>query len=253
MKPIVVSYPRTGSKIITDIVYNYSRQYFKSEGCLQEFLLTGWYRQDNFRFENNKILGEYTNLPKNLWTTSSQKKTADETLKERISWLSQNPNYVFKLMVNPRVPELVYNYCLNNFDCIFLERKDNLRSFLSFLFLSETKHHYEIGSLALKKENTKIQFHENLANTWIWDYNKFQKLKDNCKSIVYEDLLINGNISEDLTLQHLGWNVDSNFVPLQYSTIATPYEDNLLEYFVNPNQVIDYIKRYNDIFKSTMF
>lgn len=254
MLPIVVSYPRTGSKIVTDIVYNYSKQYFSSEGCLQEFLLPGWYRQDNFKFQNHKIVGQYVDLPKELWHTIHNHRPINEILDERISWLENNPNYVFKLMVNPRVPNTVYKYCLDTFDCIFLERKDTVRSFLSFLFLSETKHHHEVGSNTLEKAKTKIRFYEMLAETWVWDYNTFNQLKSQSKkskSIIYEDLLDNNQVSESILLQKLGWKTTNDFVPCKFQTIATPYADsNLLDYFTNPNEVISFMKKHNSIFKS---
>lgn len=257
MNPVVVAYPRTGSKIITDIVFNYSKQYFGSERCLQEFLLPAWYRVDNFVFEDNHILGEYKNLPKELWETNKNIRPINEVIEERISWLKQNPKYVFKLMVNPRLPESTYEFCLNNFDCIFVERKDIVRSFLSFFFLAETQHHHEIDAKKLYKSETKIQFYEKLANTWVWDYSKFCELKNkvkNKKEITYEDVLVNGQVSENLVLNKLNWDIDNNFVPTQLTTIPTPYEDeNLLSYFLNPDDVINFIKKNHYIFKEINF
>jgi len=55
MNPIVVAYPRSGSEIITDIVFNYASQIWRSERCLQEFLLMTFFRDNNFEFIDNKI------------------------------------------------------------------------------------------------------------------------------------------------------------------------------------------------------
>lgn len=57
MHPIVVAYPRSGSEILTNIVFNYSKQIWNSERCLQEFLLVTFFRDYHFSFVNNKIEG----------------------------------------------------------------------------------------------------------------------------------------------------------------------------------------------------
>lgn len=257
MTPIIVTYPRTGSKIITDIIYNYSKQYFNSEGCLQEFLLPAVYRKDNFSFKNNKIEGNYENLPKELWSNNYLDRGIHEILDERISWLEKNPNYVFKLMIHHKFPESVYDYCFGKFDCIFLQRNNTLRSFLSLLFLSEIKHHHEIGTKPISKLEIKIPFHERIAVTWVYDYYKFNMLRarhPNLPCLTYEEVLTANEVDEQKILNFLSWPKKESYNKLKFTTIPTPYEDeDLLSYFQNKNEVIDFIKKFPDIFKQINF
>ena len=67
MHPIIVAYPRSGSEILTNIVFNYSKQIWNSERCLQEFLLVTFFRDYDFSFVNNKIEGTYWGLTKDKW------------------------------------------------------------------------------------------------------------------------------------------------------------------------------------------
>ena len=136
MHPIVVAYPRSGSEILTNIVFNYAYQVWNSERCLQEFLLVTFFRDYNFSFVNNKIEGSYWSIPKDQWNEhwNSIKDKIYKISQERIYWLQSNPNYVFKLITTPRLTDAQYDWCLKNFHCIFIQRNDKIRSFLSFYF-----------------------------------------------------------------------------------------------------------------------
>ena len=94
MNPIVVAYPRSGSEVLTDIIFNYSRQIWDSERCLQEFLLVTFFRDYNFTFVDNKIQGSYWSLPKDQWPANwdKMKDKVYDIVQERISWLKSNPN-----------------------------------------------------------------------------------------------------------------------------------------------------------------
>ena len=254
MHPIVVAYPRSGSEILTNIVFNYAYQVWNSERCLQEFLLVTFFRSYDFSFVHNKIEGSYWSIPKDQWNEhwNSIKDKTFEISQERIHWLQSNPNYVFKLITTPRLTDAQYDWCLKNFHCIFIQRNDKIRSFLSFLFLYHVGTHHALDADAIKKQNLKIKFDTNFAKLWVWDYKKYNLLRDSStdKSIlVYEDLLVDGAISEDKILKTLGWEIPKDYKFYKFQTKPTPYEDDdIINYFENKDEVLDYIKSLPEIF-----
>jgi hypothetical protein len=254
MNPIVVAYPRSGSEILTDIVFNYASQLWKSERCLQEFLLITFFRDNNFEFINNKIEGMYWSLSKDQWPShwNKIKDTVSSTVDQRISWLTKNPNYVFKLITNPRVTDNQYKWCIENFHCVFVERRDKIRSFLSYLFLPYIGTHHRIDSDAITKEKLKIKMNIDLANQWIWNYKKFNELSaqsTNKSLLVYEDIMTDHGVDEEKILQILNWPIPSNYQFYKFKTKPTPYEDNdLLNYFEDKESILAYIKVNSDVF-----
>jgi hypothetical protein len=254
MNPIVVAYPRSGSEIITDIVFNYASQVWKSERCLQEFLLVTFFRDNNFQFIDNKIEGNYWSLPNNQWEShwNNIKDTVPSTVDQRISWLTKNPNYVFKLITNPRVTDQQYKQCIENFHCVFLERKDKVRSFLSYLFLPYIGTHHKIDSDTITKEKLKIKMDIGLAGKWIWNYKKFNELlsqSTNKSLLVYEDILTDHSVDEEKILETLNWPIPVNYQFYKFKTKPTPYEDNdLLNYFEDRDLVLEYIRTNSVVF-----
>jgi len=254
MNPIVVAYPRSGSEIITDIVFNYASQVWKSERCLQEFLLVTFFRDNNFQFIDNKIEGNYWSLPKEQWEShwNNIKDTVSSTVDQRISWLIKNPNYVFKLITNPRVTDDQYKQCIENFHCVFVERKDKIRSFLSYLFLPYIGTHHKIDSDTITKEKLKIKMDIGLAGKWIWNYKKFNKLflqSTNKSLLVYEDIVTAYGVDEEKILKTLNWPIPENYQFYKFKTKPTPYEDNdLLNYFEDKDLVLEYIRINSDVF-----
>ena len=254
MNPIVVAYPRSGSEVVTDIVFNYARQVWNSERCLQEFLLMTFFRDNNFEFIDNKIKGTYWALPKDQWEGhwSKIKDSISSKVDQRISWLAENPNYVFKLITTPHVNDDQYKWCIENFHCVFVHRRDKVRSFLSYLFLPHIGTHHSIDSNAITLEKLKIKMDPGLANKWIWNYKKFNKLLEqstNKSLIVYEDIITNRGIDEETILKTLGWEIPPGYQFYEFKTKPTPYEDNdLLNYFQDKDLVLEYIKINSDVF-----
>lgn len=258
MNPIVVAYPRSGSEILTDIIFNYSRQIWDSERCLQEFLLVTFFRDYNFTFVDNKIQGSYWSLPKDQWPANWDKikNKVYNIVQERISWLKSNPNYVFKLITTPRLTNIQYIWCIENYHCVFIERKDKIRSFLSFQFLPHIGTHHLLESPSIIKQDLTVKFNTELADIWIWDYKKYYellKIAPNKSRLIYEDILDQGTISEEKILKNLGWNIPSNYEFYNSLTKPTPYDDDeILNYFENKNEVLEYIKKMSDIFGTNL-
>ena len=254
MNPIVVAYPRSGSEIITDIVFNYARQVWNSERCLQEFLLMTFFRDNNFEFIDNKIEGTYWSLPKDQWESHwiKIKASIPSKVDQRISWLTANPNYVFKLITTPWVNDNQYKWCIENFHCVFVERKDKIRSFLSYLFLPYISTHHSINSDTIKKEKLKVKMDVGLANKWIWNYKKFNELltqSTNKSLLVYEDIVTDYGVDEEKILKILSWPIPPDYEFYKFNTKPTPYEDNdLLNYFEDKELVLNYIKTNSDVF-----
>lgn len=254
MNPIVVAYPRSGSEVVTDIIFNYASQVWKSERCLQEFLLVTFFRDNNFEFIDKKIEGTYWSLSNDQWAShwNKIKNTISSTVDQRISWLTENPNYVFKLITTPHVTDTQYNWCIENFHCVFVQRRDKIRSFLSYLFLPYVGTHHRIDSNPITLEKLKIKMDSGLANKWIWNYKKFNNLLEqstNKSVLVYEDIISDQGIDERKILQMLNWPIPPNYQFYKFKTKPTPYEDNdLINYFEDKESVLDYIKVNSDIF-----
>ena len=253
MHPIVVAYPRSGSEILTDIIFNYSSQVWGSERCLQEFLLVTFFRDNNFSFENNKINGNYWTLPREQWqhNWATLRDRIESISQQRLNWLKENPNYVFKLITTPKITDAQYTWCLNNFDPIFIQRRDKVRSLISYLFLPYIGLHHSLEKEEIKTDQVKVKFDKETADLWIWNFKKFNTLLAESKDknlLTYEDLLTNNSIDEVKVLESLGWEIPNDYQFYKYKTKPTPYEDeDLLNYFVDREQVQDYIDSHKDI------
>jgi hypothetical protein len=217
-------------------------------------LLVTFFRDYNFSFVNNKIEGSYWTLPKDKWSNqwSNIKDKIHDISQERISWLNSNPNYVFKLITTPKLTNDQYDWCLKNYHCIFIQRKDKIRSFLSFLFLYHIGTHHLLDAKIIKKENLKIKFDVSFADTWIWDYKKYIELLNrstNKSVLIYEDTLSQGIVSEEKILKNLGWEIPQDYEFYKFQTKPTPYEDeDIINYFENKDEVLSYIKQYSEVF-----
>ncbi len=213
-----------------------------------------FFRDNNFEFVDNKIKGTYWALPKDQWEGhwSKIKDSISSKVDQRISWLAENPNYVFKLITTPHVNDDQYKWCIENFHCVFVHRRDKVRSFLSYLFLPHIGTHHSIDSNAITLEKLKIKMDPGLANKWIWNYKKFNKLLEqstNKSLIVYEDIITNRGIDEETILKTLGWEIPPGYQFYEFKTKPTPYEDNdLLNYFQDKDLVLEYIKINSDVF-----
>lgn len=253
MNPIVVAYPRSGSEILTNIIFNYASQVWGSERCLQEFLLVTFFRKDNFSFLDNKIQGNYWPLPKDQWQSNwfNLNDKVFDISQQRIEWLKLNPKYVFKLITTPKLTDDQYSWCLNNYFSIFIQRSDKVRSLLSYLFLPHIGLHHNLETPTFVKDKVKINFDKEFADLWIWNFKKFNVLLEESNNkilLTYEDLLINNSIDEVKVLNSLGWPIPNNYQFYEYKTKPTPYEDeDLLKYFVNQSQVQEYIDLHKDI------
>jgi hypothetical protein len=116
--------------------------------------------------------------------------------------------------------------------------------------------HYSIDSEQISKD-TKIFFNKEQADTWIWNFKKFNELyaQSNNKSLlVYEDILVNNSVNETKVLEALGWPIPENYQHYEYVTRPTPYEDkDILNYFTNKEAVLDFISKHDDVFNQTEF
>ena len=67
--------------------------------------------------------------------------------------------------------------------------------------------------------------------------------------LIYEDLLVDGAISETKILKTLGWEIPKDYNFYKFQTKPTPYEDDdIINYFENKDEVLDYIKSLPEIF-----
>mgnify|MGYP000001757182 FL=1 len=67
--------------------------------------------------------------------------------------------------------------------------------------------------------------------------------------LVYEDILDNGAVSEKTILKNLGWKIPEDYKFYKFQTKPTPYEDDdIINYFENPDEVRAYIKNLPEIF-----
>ena len=91
---------------------------------------------------------------------------------------------------------------------------------------------------------------------WIWDYKKYHellKIAPNQSRLIYEDILDQGTISEEKILKNLGWNIPNNYEFYNSLTKPTPYDDDeIITYFENKNEVLEYIKKMSDIFGTNL-
>lgn len=241
MKPILITTPRTGSNIICEKIYNISKLNFNYVSNLNEFFNINDIIQKKYFLKDSIIQQtEAIRVYKN-WAKGEK----INIQLERLEMLRANSNYMIKMFpinIHPAVEEFV----TKEYDLIFLERKNKIKQFLSYLALfSEPKqaHNEKNNSYIVKK----INFRYERLNEFLWIQAQYEKFKEKYKgkTIFYEDLensMTEENLAYLLNLKKL------NIVNYETRFTKTEYEKDI-ELIIENNELwqVAKVKHFKDI------
>jgi hypothetical protein len=184
----------------------------------------------------------------------------DERLK-RLSWIKKDPNYLIKIFPIELEPE-VEEEIVNNYDIIYLERKDRLRQLISFygMLQKNVAHYRKVNGEDYIKENTigSIRYNRKQTVSFLkmaMIYQEFKKAYPSKYPTVYHEDFVAEGANEQAIVKLLGLPV----VDVQLSdalTVPTPYKaDNPEDLIVNQDEWLDHkpniIRKLNNIYGTT--
>lgn len=247
MRPIIVTLPRTGSTLITELLGSIAMEHYGYKNILQEyFSINTLYRQIFERNSDDVIVSTYFNRVFGNYFTSQQIEL--EKIK-RINLIGNDYQYMIKLIVHGPIGMPLQNF-IKNYDIIYLERKDKLRQYISHMHMSGTNiAHYTKNSKNIKQ----IVYWKNLRDDFLTShkiYHEYKKLNPSKYPILYyEDFIAHGSDRQALIkLLNLDITVDNNY---KVNTVPSPYiSENIEDLILNKKEWLqdrEYI--YNALYK----
>lgn len=238
MKPILVSTPRSGSTIVAEKLFNIAKDNFNYIDNLDEFFNITSVMKTDFIFIENKIKKRYSERVFTNWCNNKK-----ELQLQRLEMLKKNSNYLIKYFPFDIDPE-VENFVVNTYDIIFLERKNKIEQFLSFLGLFSEKR-YSHNTISNSYVIEKLKYDRDILNSFIYiiqQYNNFKR-KYEGKTLFFEDIT-KIEINEKNISNLLNLNVNENNIKnYKSSLIRTFYKDD-------PEKIIENYEEWeNDKFK----
>lgn len=217
MKPfIIITTPRTGSTVITDLLYNLTKSAVGYKGNLWEFFSVDPQTHNVYEMINGTVVRTSHSKPNAEWWTEP----AESIRLERLEMLKYNHRYMIKLFSSHSHPEII-DFIKPRFNIIFLERKNKIHQILSILaLLQKNKAHY------LNDDTDKVSsiiFDKATVDRAIVALTYYYQIKSTLKgkTVFYEDFIKHG-FSEETLKKRLNLSIN-DYVPLDIRTKATPY------------------------------
>lgn len=237
MKPILITTPRTGSNIICQKIFNISKLNFDYISNLNEFFNVNSIIQKKYFLKNSIIHQTEAIRVYSDWAK-------DEKIKiqlERLEMLKINSNYMIKLFpIN--IHQNIEEFITKEYDLIFLERKDKIKQFLSYLslFSEPKKSHNEKNNPYIVK---KIKFSYERLHEFLYMQKEYNKFKEKYKgeTLYYEDL--ENSMTEENISHALNWT-DLKIINHESQFQKTNYIDNIENLIENNDEWIAAKKIY---------
>lgn len=237
--PLLVTTPRTGSTLIHKLLGNIGKQTADFKNNLNEFFtITPWIdlKYSNFKVFNDTIIGLISNDTLNNRNIHTENKFLHEIdfvklYHEKIQMLQDNSfKYMIKL-IPYMIDDFTINFLNNEYDFIYLERRDKLSQLLSYTTFKNTGiTHY------LKDDTTvidKIEFDPKFL--WLLNriYEDYHKIKQSFPgpTLYYEDLMAE-RITEESILRCLNMDIKIDN-PLAIQTRSSTYLEIDRELLIN--------------------
>ena len=232
--PILIANPRSGSTIIHNQMTFIAERYFGSLGPLNEY----FHLQDfskSIVHQNNKgklsVKFELNHEGK-YWEGSSN----DEKIR-RLNLLKINPNYTLKVFAMDITNDVLYNFILDNYTPIFLNRKNKIEQFLSWCSILTNNR-----TFFTKNESVnKIEYSYERFNRFYIILREYYELKERMGnlaiSINYEDWKENNDILFDiLNVKKFKLNDFLNNRNHKFVSIPTPYSQPIEDLIINKEE-----------------
>lgn len=244
--PILITTPRTGSSLLTHYLAQIGKQTANYQNNLSEFFDNApWnnLRFKQFKYFGKKIIGLETNqqiikLEKNAYDSLND-------IEYKFNMLKENEyKYMIKIIPYMLDPKII-QYCFENYNFVYLERRDKFRQLLSYMSIIDSKiSHYDINS---KEKILKIRFDTNIVGVLDKLYKEYFKIKNQYPGPVlfYEDIMVPDiklkNIIEELNINE---PIDFRMIEM-HSTRTSIYNDIDLENLIENKD--DYLKYKTEI------
>jgi LPS sulfotransferase NodH len=237
--PILITTHRTGGTVIGKMLYNIAAHKFGSKNFLNQYLsVTPLYKEVFEKSEGviQSVLHE--RIVGNLTAFESEVKNRTEIQKNRMAMLNGDVKYTMKIFaydLNP-INQIFFR---NNYDFIFLERRNKLEQLLSFITMKKTnKHEYKSGESYVP--NTYFNFESLMLFISIQQqYNRVKRETVNPTVIYYEDFMEYGG---DISALQRMLNLPVEDIPekLKIETVPSPYTTSLEDLLVNKDEWLEH-------------
>lgn len=228
MNPIIITTPRTGSNLVCEMVWSLSKENFGHKNNLYEFFTITDLHKSTFIKVDDRITLHKFERTKHVWFESRR----TEMLK-RLALLKDDYRYTMKLFPTEIEPEIA-QMIQQQYDIVFLERRDKVRQLLSFcnMVLTNTSH-YKTS----EKSVEQVTYNAELAKIFLRmlaGYSEFKKANSG-STLFYEDFIQQGG-DEAALIKLLKWPV-ANTVKFTPRFVPTPYvKDNIEDMIVNKDE-----------------
>jgi hypothetical protein len=223
MKPILIASPRTGSTIIGKQIGDLAEQWWGYKNYLAEYFSVGLVKSSIVEKEGilHVVFQGYDNN-KGVWHED-----LDERIRRR-ELLNGKTEYMIKMLPG-NFDDWTIPWIKENWNPIFLERRNKLDQLLSYLaFRSTNIGHYRKDS---NKVVSEFDYKWEWVDEFFWSLNKFNQIKSQLTgpTIYYEDWLEEGG-DQSALIKLLNWS-NKQYTPMPEMGKPTPYT-NIPEHLI---------------------
>jgi len=243
MKPIIiVTTPRTGSTVVCEILGNLLMQHNGCKNTLYEYFDVSTAFKCEYETRDNIVyIKDYVRFKGNVkWYKSQLDHVTNQIIR-----LNGEYNYLMKYMPSVTqygVIEMIDTLIMENYDIVYLERKDKVKQLISYLNTVQTgiPHYTNKTDFPFyskdKSIDRKIIYNQVETYLFINNYRKYKEFKNTHMSkypiIYYEDFVRLG-ANDKALIDILKLSFDT-YKPTDVTTVPTPYvESNIEEYILN--------------------
>jgi hypothetical protein len=230
--PVLIATPRTGSTVVCKMLFNIAHHKFASKAHLNQFITISPHYKEIFEKKDGIIQTSSYVRQKDAFFNEYDNRAHITT--KRIKLMENDVKYTTKVFSLDFVPE-TYNFFKNNFDFIFIERRNKLEQLLSFSTMMTTnKHEFKNGESF--GPNSYFSFEHALA-FFIQQahYLKIKKMSPESPVVYYEDFMQLGGDTHALQ-KLLGLPEEEIPETIKIDTIPTPLQNNLEDLLINKEE-----------------
>ena len=234
---VIVTTPRTGSTIVTGLLYNLASQWWGSKNNLREYFTLNPLYKEEFALVDGVIKQlSYERLAHRDYHVDMAEKS------RRLEMLAADPNYTFKIFSSDFTPEIEY-FIRNNYQVVYLERQDKIAQLLSFINLYDKNvSHYRSDANKI----TEIRYNRDNTVVFLSILKRYFDLKSRMpgRTLYYEDFMDRGS-NEQALIELLDLPPQA-YKPMQWGLVKTPYADDPKNIIVNEQEWLSHLPRIRE-------
>ena len=224
MIPLLLATARTGSSIISNLMYQLGKNQVGYKNYLNEFFTVNELFKPTYEIINNVIT--QTSCPRlnSKWFVSAR----EERL-SRLMMIADNPKYALKVFPEDLEPEIL-DFIKKHYKIIGLERRDKEDQFISFSHMLST------NIAAYSRDDptviNSIKIDKKHLSSFISHIRKFKRLQSELEFpvIYYEDFI---NETDKIKFIADNFNLDYKTLSIDIDSKETPYTADKKEIIEN--------------------